>query len=52
MFLNKKSPLNVKVSSKKAELFYLYKTDAVKIISSFPNIWKEINKKSFLILII
>ena len=46
MFLNKRSPLRVKVKSRKAELFYLKKNDAIEISVSFPQIWKKINKKS------
>ena len=46
MFLNKRSPLRVKVKSRKAELFYLKKNDAIEISVSFPQIWKKINRKS------
>lgn len=46
MFLNKRSPLSVKVKSKIAELFLLKKTDAVEISMSFPKIWRQIIKKS------
>ena len=46
MFLNKRSPLSVKVKSKFAELFLLKKTDAVEISMSFPKIWRQIIKKS------
>ena len=46
MFLNKRSPLRVKVKSRKADLFYLKKNDAINISASFPHIWKKINKKS------
>ena len=46
MFLNERSPLCVKVKSKKSELFFLKKTDAIEISSSYPNIWKRINMKS------
>ena len=46
MFLNERSPLYVKVKSKKTELFFLKKTDAIEILSSYPNIWKRINMKS------
>lgn len=46
MFLNKRSPLRVKVKSKHAELFFLYKTDAVEISMSYPKIWRKIIKKS------
>ena len=46
MFLEQRSPLRVKVRTKKAELFFLKKIEAVKISSSYQNIWKRINKKS------
>ena len=46
MFLNKRSPLSVKVKSKVAEIFLLKKTDAVEISMSFPRIWRKIIKKS------
>ena len=47
MFLNKRSPLSLRVKSKKAELFFLKKLDAIEISSSYPNIWKRVNKASF-----
>ena len=46
MFLNKRSPLSMKVKTKYAELFLLNKTDAVEISMSFPKIWGQIIKKS------
>ena len=46
MFLNRRSPLSMKVKSKTAELFLLNKTDAVEISMSFPKIWSLIIKKS------
>jgi hypothetical protein len=46
MFLDKKSPLLAKVKTKKAELFLLKKTDAVDIAGEFPDIWKQIVRKS------
>ena len=46
MFLNRRSPLSVKVKSNTAELFLLNKTDAIEISMSFPNIWEQIIKKS------
>ena len=46
MFLEKKSPLRVRVRSKKCELFFLNKTDAINISASYHNLWKRINKKS------
>ena len=38
MFLNERSPLSVKVSSKKIEMFSLKKTDAIDISVAFPKI--------------
>ena len=46
MFLEERSPLQVRVRSKKSELFFLKKIDALKISTSYPNIWRRINKKS------
>ena len=46
MFLNRRSPLCAKVKSKKAEFFFLNKTDAVEISTCYPRIWNKINKKS------
>ena len=46
MFLEQRSPLRLRVRSKKAELFFLKKMDAVKISTSYQNIWTRINKKS------
>ena len=46
MFLNKRSPLSVKVKSKYCELFLLKKTEAVEISMDFPSIWRKIIKKS------
>ena len=46
MILNERSPLIVKVKSKKAELFFLQKTDATEISNEYPNIWKRILNKS------
>jgi CRP-like cAMP-binding protein len=46
MILNERSPLTVKVKSKKAELFFLQKTDATEISNKYPNIWKRIVHKS------
>ena len=47
MFLNKRSPLSLRVRTKKAELFFLKKIDAIEISTSYPNIWKRVNKTSF-----
>ena len=46
MFLDQRSPLRVRVKSKKCELFFLKKIDAIKISTSYQNIWRRINKKS------
>ena len=46
MFLEQRSPLRVRVKTKKVELFFLKKIDAVNISSSYQNIWQRINKKS------
>ena len=46
MFLNKRSPLQLKVGSKYAELFYLRKTDAINISMLFPDIWRQIISNS------
>ena len=46
MFLEQRSPLRVRVKSKKSELFFLKKMDAVKISTSYQNIWRRINEKS------
>ena len=46
MFLDQRSLLCLKVKSKKAELFFLNKEDAVGISANYPQYWKIINKKS------
>jgi hypothetical protein len=46
MFLEQRSPIRVRVRTKKAELFFLKKIEAVNISSSYQNIWRRINKKS------
>ena len=46
MILNEKSPLTVKVKSKKAELFFLQKTEAIEISNRYSNIWKRIVNRS------
>ena len=46
MILNEKSPVTIKVRSKKAELLFLQKTDATEISNLYPNIWKRIVNKS------
>ena len=46
MFLEKRSPLRLRVRTKKCELFFLKKIDAIKISNDHPTIWRSINKKS------
>ena len=46
MFLEERSPLRVRVRTKKCELFFLKKIDALKISTSYQYIWRRINKKS------
>ena len=46
MILNEKSPVTIKVKSKKAELFFLQKTEATEISNRYPNIWKRIVNRS------
>ena len=46
MILNEKSPVAVKVKSKKAELFFLQKTEATEISNRYSNIWKRIVNRS------
>ena len=46
MILNEKSPLAVKVKSKRAELFFLQKTEATEISNRYSNIWKRIVNRS------
>ena len=41
MILNEKSPVAIKVKSKKAELFFLQKTEAIEISNRYSNIWKR-----------
>ena len=47
MFLNKPSNFTIRVRTPKTELLFLKKIDAIEISSSYPNIWKRANKKSF-----
>ena len=47
VFLNRRTPLTLRVKTKKADLYYLKKIDAVEISSDYPNIWKRVNKISF-----
>ena len=46
MILNEKSPVSIRVRSKKAELLFLQKTEATEISNLYPNIWKKIATKS------
>ena len=46
MFSNERSPLCAIVKSRKAELFFLKKSDAIEISQSYPQIWQKILKKS------
>lgn len=46
MFLNKQSPLRIRVKSKFADLLFLTKEDVNEISSNYPQIWKSINQKS------
>ena len=45
MFLNKKSPLWVRVKSSRADLLLLKKLDAYDISTNYQDIWKQIIKK-------
>jgi len=47
MLSNERSPLIAIVKSRKAELFYLNKKDAIEISNEYPQIWSKIQKKSF-----
>ena len=47
MFLNKASPLSLRVKSKKVELLLLRKSDAMDISQRYPNIWMKFLKKSY-----
>ncbi len=46
MFSNERSPLCAIVKSRKAELFYLNKKDAIEISKSYSLIWQKIQQKS------
>ena len=46
MFLEQRSPLRIRVKTKKCELFFLKKIDAIKISTIHQNIWRRLNKKS------
>ena len=45
MFLNKKSPLYVRVSSRAVDLLFLKKLDALSISDRYPDVWKNVMKK-------
>ena len=47
MFLNRPSPLSLRVKSKKADIFLLRKHDATIISKAYPHIWKVISEKAF-----
>jgi len=47
MFLNRPSPLSLRVKSKKADIFLLRKHDASIISKAYPRIWKLISEKAF-----
>ena len=46
MLSHERSPLMAIVKSRKAEMFYLNKKDALEISQNFPQIWSKIQKKS------
>ena len=45
MFLNKKSPLYVRVRSRVVDLLFLKKLDAISISDRYPDVWKTIIKR-------
>ena len=47
IFLDRRSPLTLRVKTKKADLYFLKKLDVVEISSNYSNIWKRINRISF-----
>ena len=47
MFLQKPSPLSLRVKSKYSELFLLRKHEAMIISKAYPNVWKKIYIKSY-----
>ena len=47
MFLQKPSPLSLRVKSKYSELFLLRKHEALQISKAYPNVWKKIYRKSY-----
>ena len=46
MLSNERSPLIAIVKSRKAELFYLNKKDAIDISNDYPQIWSKIEQKN------
>ena len=47
MFLQKPSPLSLRVKSKYSDLFLLRKHEAMAISRAYPNVWKKIYHKSY-----
>ena len=47
MFLQKPSPLSLRVKSKYATLFLLRKQEAMTVSKAYPNVWKKIYHKSY-----
>ena len=45
MFLNKRSPFYIRVNSRKADLLFLKKLDAMNISDKYPDIWKLVIKR-------
>lgn len=46
MLLNKRSPLDVRVCTRRTELFYLKKADVIDIAVAFPHIWRKVMERS------
>ena len=47
MFLQKPSPLSLRVKSKYSQLFLLRKHEAMMVSKAYPNVWKKIYQKSY-----
>ena len=47
MFLQKPSPLSLRVKSKYSELFLLRKQETLQITKAYPNVWKKIYQISY-----
>ena len=47
IFLDRRTPLTLRVKTKKADLYFLKKIDAIEISSNYSNIWKRVNRISF-----